>query len=119
MPLTTVEKLIIHSLRQFYLSLNQPLIEKPVKVRTSKIMFIELLLHSGLISKQERAIYKNLETLEHKKLIEYENHMIKFTEPGLKELEKIKKEIQHFNELEKYFQQAEKPKRKLQTVISD
>ena len=85
-------------------------------MRTSKIAFIEHLLHSGNISKQERALYKNLETLENKKLILYENRMIIFTEFGLKELEKISKEIQQFIDLEKYFQQ-EKPKGKLQTMI--
>lgn len=113
---TKTQHLILFALGQFYTSLNQPLVEKPVQVRTSKIAFIEHLLKSKIISKQERALYKNLETLEHKKLILYENKMIMFTEFGLKELEKIGKEIQHFTDLENYFQQ-EKPKGKLQTVM--
>ena len=43
--------------------------------------------------------------------------MIKFTEFGLQELQKVDKEIKHCNDIEKYFQQAEKPHRKLQTMM--
>lgn len=117
MKTVKTQRLILYSLGQFYHSINQPLIEKPVKLRTSKITFIELLLESKIITKQERALYKNLETLEKKKLIEYEHHLIKFTEKGLKELEKINKELKQFSNMEKYFLEA-KSKRKLQTVIN-
>ena len=116
MKLAKPQRLILFALGQFYASLNQPLVEKPVQMRTSKIAFIEHLLQSKIISKKERALYQNMETLENKKLISYENKMIGFTESGLKELEKINTEIQQFVFLEQYFQQ-EKPKRKLQTVI--
>ena len=116
MKLTKSQRLILFALGKFYLSLNQPLVEKPVQVRTSKIAFIEHLLHAKLISKQERALYKNLENLETKRLILYKNKIILFTELGLKELEKINKEVKQFIDLEKYFQQ-ERPKGKLQTVI--
>lgn len=116
MELTKTQRLILFALGEFYASLNQPLVEKPVRVQTSKITFIEHLLQSKIISKKERALYKNLETLENKKLIVYENRIIIFTDLGLKEVEKINKEIQQFIELEKYSEQ-EKPKRKLQTRI--
>ena len=116
MKLTRTQRLILFALGRFYLSLNQPLVEKPVQIRTSKIAFIEHLLRAKRISNQERALYKNLESLENKKLISYQNKMIVFTETGLKELEKISAEIQQFIELEKYFQQ-EKPKGRLQTVM--
>jgi len=116
MKLTKAQRLILYALGHFYTALNQPLVEKPVQVRTSKIAFIEHLLAAKIVSKQERALYKNLETLEQKKLISYENKMIIFTEFGLREVEKINKEIQQFIDLEKYFQQ-EKPKRKIQTMI--
>lgn len=118
MPLTNPEKIILHSLGQFYISLNQSLIEKPVRVRTSKITFIELLLKSNIIGKQERALYKNLEKLEKKRLIKYEHHLIKCTERGLRELEKIQKEIKPFADIEHYFQKGVKSPRKLQTVMN-
>jgi hypothetical protein len=118
MRLTKSKRLILYSLGQFYQSINQPLISKPLKLRTSKIAFIELLLESKLISKQKRALYKNIESLEKKKLIDYEKRMIKFTELGLLELEIIKKETKQFNDVENYFKTSQKPRRKLQTTIN-
>ncbi|MBI4981279.1 hypothetical protein HZC30_07040, partial [Candidatus Woesearchaeota archaeon] len=130
MKLTQVEKLILYSLGQFYQSINQPLVEKPLTLRTSKITFIEWMLHSGIISKQERALYRNLESLEKGRFIKYDTRMIMFTNSGLKELENIKKELekreeklekkekelelkrkelQQFRELEKYFISGDKP----------
>ncbi len=117
MPFTKVQKQILFALGQYYNSLNQPLVEKPLRLSTSKIAFIELLQHSQLVSKQERALYKNLETLEGKKLIDYNKRMIKFTDRGLKELNKITAELKDYSSLEKFFQRGEKPRRKLQTVI--
>lgn len=117
MPLTPPEKLILHSLGQFYISLNQPLIEKPVRVRTSKIAFIELILKSSVISKQARALYRNIEGLEKKRLLKYDNRMIAFTPKGLRELEKVRKEVRPFTDIEQYFQKGVKPSRKLQTVF--
>ena len=116
--ITKTQKLILYSLRQFYQSLNQPLSEKHLRLRTSKIAFIELLLASGIVGKQERALYKNLETLEDKKLIEYEKRMVKFTEKGVKIMDKINKEVKQFIDVKEYFKEVKKPKRKLQTTIS-
>lgn len=117
MPLTPPEKLILHSLGQFYISLNQPLIEKPVRVRTSKIAFIELMLKSSVISKQARALYKNIEGLEKKKLLRYDHRRIAFTPKGLQELDKVQKEIKPFTDIEHYFQQGVHSQRKFQTVM--
>ena len=116
--ITKTQKLILYSLRQFYQSLIQPLSEKHLRLRTSKIAFIELLLASGIVGKQERALYKNLETLEDKKLIEYEKRMVKFTEKGVKIMDKINKEVKQFIDVKEYFKEVKKPKRKLQTTIS-
>tara|TARA_Y100000034_G_C6892543_1_gene410892 strand:+ start:198 stop:554 length:357 start_codon:yes stop_codon:yes gene_type:complete len=116
MKLTKTHRLILYALGQFYQQLNQPLKEKPLQLRTSKIAFITFVLHSGIITKQGRALYKNLENLEEKKLITYDQRMIKFTELGLEILEKIKTEINQFVQIEEHFRR-EKPKSKLQTVI--
>ena len=43
--------------------------------------------------------------------------MIKFTDKGLKEFMKISVEIEQHIQLKNYFKNAEKPKRKLQTVL--
>ena len=115
MKIAKNQRLILYSLSCFYKSINQPLISKPLQLTTSKITFIELLL--GVIGKKERAIYKDLECLEQKKMIEYDQRMIQFTELGLREVEKIDREIGLYVSIEKHFQNAEKPKRKLQTVM--
>jgi hypothetical protein len=117
MELTKTQRLILFSLGQFYRQLNQPLQEKPLKLRTSKIVFITFLRHSKIITAKARALYKNLETLEDKKLIEYDQKMIKFTKLGLEILAKINQEIQQFIEIKEFFKKVEKPKRKLQTTI--
>lgn len=119
MKLTRTQQVILYALGQFYNSLNQPLKEKPVKLKTSKITFIELLEQSQIFRKQQRALYKNLETLERKKLIEYENRMIQFTNAGLKELKKITLNVYQFQTIEKFFQETRKSKRKLQTIIDN
>jgi hypothetical protein len=117
MKLTKTQRLMLYSLGMFYRQLNQPLLESPLTLQTSKVAFIELLLLSQIVTKQRRALYKNLETLQNKNLIAYQNRMIKFTEPGLKILSKINTEIHQFTEVEDYFSSARKPRRKLQTVI--
>ncbi len=117
MKLTRTQRLILYALGHFYQSINQPLVEKPVKLQTSKITFIEHLMNAQIVSKQERALYKNLEMLENKKLIEYENNRIYFTELGIKEVQRINKEVRQCTDVDRYFQGAELPKRKLQTVM--
>ena len=117
MKLNRSQKLILFALGQFYRQLNQPLKEKPIEVHTSKIVFITFLLHSKIVSKHERSVYKNLECLEKKKIILYDNKMITFTPLGLEIFEKIEKEINQFVEIEKFFMTAKGPKRKLQSVI--
>lgn len=117
MKITKTQRLILYSLGQFYRRLNQPLKEKPVKIRTKKITFIEMLIDSNILTKQERALYKNIETLENKKLINYDAKKVRFTEQGLKILDKIDQEIEQFVEIKKYFKEAKRPKRRLQTMI--
>jgi hypothetical protein len=118
MLLSKTERLILYSLGQFYQSLNQPLSEKHLKLRTSKITFIEMLLSSNTVAKQARTIYKNLEKLEDKKLIAYEKRMIKFTPEGIKILDKINTELYQFIDVKDFFKKPNKSKRKLQTTIS-
>ncbi len=116
MKLTKTERQILFALGEFYHQLNQPLTEKPLQLRTSKVVFITFLLHSEIVTKQERALYKNLETLENKRLITYENRMIRFTEEGLDILKKINKEIDEFLVIRKFFIEK-KTKKEFQTVF--
>lgn len=119
MSLSHTHRLILYALGEFYESINQPLIEKPVRVRSSKVMFIQLLLNSGLVIKHERALYKNLETLEKRNLILYDSKMIQFTKEGLDELGKVRKEIEEFSVLKTYPQTTKSLKGKWQTVLPE
>ena len=116
MNLTKTQRLMLYALGQFYVSLSQPLMEKNLRLRTSKITFIELLLSSNSITKQKRAVYRNLEALEKKKLIAYDNHMVRFTDKGLEEFKQVGAEIRQFLLLRKHFRNF-KPKGALQTFI--
>ena len=115
--LTKTHKQMLYALGKFYEALNQPLVEKPMQLRTSKKMFIDILLNSGIFSKKERAIYQNLETLEKKNCLTYENHLVKFTEKGLRELQKIEKEVQQLIVLKTSFLQGKAPAKNLQTIM--
>ena len=117
MRLNKTERLILFSLGEFYGQLNQPLQEKPLKLRTSKVVFISFLLHSEIITTQERALYKNLESLQDKRLISYEGRMIHFTNKGLEILTKINDEITKFVEIKKFFTSKRKLKKEFQTFI--
>ena len=44
--------------------------------------------------------------------------MVKFTEKGVKIMDKINKEVKQFIDVKEYFKEVKKPKRKLQTTIS-
>lgn len=103
MLITKTQRQIIFALGEFYKQLNQPLEEKPVQLQTSKVVFIMFLLHSRIITKQERTLYKSLEMLEKKRLITYEHRMIRFTEKGLIILKKINKEVEEFLQIKYFF----------------
>jgi len=56
-------------------------------------MFIETLLNAGLVGKKERAIYKNLELLERRGYITYQNKELRFTERGYKQFLRVQSRI--------------------------
>ena len=116
MKVTKTQRLILFALGQFYHQLNQPLIAKPIEVRTSKIAFITFLSHSSIVIKQQRALYKNLETLENKELISYGGSMITFTPIGLEILDKINREVEQFVKLQDFFRNSKQSK-EIQTII--
>ncbi len=80
---------MLYSLGQCYQQLNKRFHDAPLEVSISKVGFIEVLLASGLVGKKERAIYKNLETLEKKKLISYEEMELRFTGKGYQMFNKV------------------------------
>ena len=63
----------------------------PLEVSISKSLFIGVVKKAHLAEKKERALYKNMETLEEKKLIKYDNKQLSLTKKGKDLYKKIKK----------------------------
>ena len=117
MKTTKAERLMLYLLEVCYNHLNQPLEKSPVEINISKSTFIEMVLDTPIVIKHQRALYKNLEALEKKGRISYNNKLITFTPLGIKELKKIQAEIKPFIEIKHYFSTIRKPQKKLQTII--
>ena len=117
MSLTKTQQRILYSLGNCYQNLNLPYQDKPLKVLISKIHFIELIKKADFVKKQERALYKNLEILENKKLIEYRDKKIQLTQKGKRVFNKIEKEIKPFIRIREFWEQEIKSDRHLQTYI--
>lgn len=88
MQLSKVQQFMVFVLGLVYGALNKRLEGKPIEITLSKSAFIALVQSAGVVGKKARAIYKNLETLEEKKLIEYRNKSIHLTPKGKKWFEK-------------------------------
>ena len=117
MALTKVQQRILFSLGECHTKLNQPYADKPLKVFVSKIDFIELVKKADFVKKQDRALYKNLELLEKKKLIEYKDKKIKLTQKGKSLFNKIEKEIRPFIEIKEFWNMKVSSGRQIQTYI--
>ena len=79
MSLTKTQQRILYALGHCYRKFERQYRDKPLTVFVSKIGFIDLIKQAEFIQKQERALYKNLEILEKKKLIEYLEKKIRLT----------------------------------------
>ena len=118
MKSTKVQRFILYSLGRWFEEANEG-VNEPLQVSISKVLFIEILLKAGIAKKQERALYRNLEMLEQRKLVAYTNKELTLTKKGEKLFLSIK------NELEPYFSVDRKLKeksptsytRKVQTVF--
>jgi hypothetical protein len=115
--LTHNQQLILYSLGQCSKRLNERFEDKPLEVSVSKVAFIEALDHSGLVVKKARALYKNLETLEKKKLISYKQKQLRFTRRGFRMFTALRQQVVPFV-LHKQFWETELPiNRRLQAVF--
>ena len=84
MRLSKKHKFILYILYQYLKEANKRFKDKPLQMSVSKIHFIHALKKTKIAEKSERALYRNLEVLEKKKLIKYENKFLKPTVKGLK-----------------------------------
>lgn len=118
MSLTKTQKLTLYSLGECYNQLNKRFGDAPLQVFISKIGFIEVMINNGLMEKKERALYKNLETLEKKRLIYYENKNLRFTKRGFIHYNRIKNGIKPFLAVCLFLKDV-KTNRRLQTTLAN
>ncbi|MFT4302968.1 MAG: hypothetical protein ACMXYG_00225 [Candidatus Woesearchaeota archaeon] len=96
MVLTKQEAYLLFALGKCYEIYNKRFNDKPLEVSISKSIFIDILISSKSIDIKSRAIYKNLESLEKKKLIKYSDKELKFTKKGLNEFKTKNKIISEY-----------------------
>jgi hypothetical protein len=96
MKYTKTQRFILFSLGAWFEEANKKIGDKPLKVSISKKSFIELARNSGIAKKQERALYKNLEVLEKKKLLTYETKELKLIKKGETLYKKVREELDPF-----------------------
>ena len=107
-------KLTLYSLGQCYRQLNKRFDNAPLEVAISKSVFIDTLQKA--IDKKERALYKNLELLQKKKLISYTHKELRFTERGYTHFLKIQHDVTPFLRDEQFWS-SHLPENRLQAKL--
>tara|TARA_Y100000310_G_scaffold338217_1_gene427260 strand:- start:1185 stop:1547 length:363 start_codon:yes stop_codon:yes gene_type:complete len=96
MKTTKVQEYILFTLGKWVEEANKKIKQKNLAVSISKTTFISLVKKAEFAKKQARALYKNLELLEKKKLISYVHKELKLTTRGRKLYEEINKRLDPF-----------------------
>ena len=119
MSLTKVQRFILFSLGKWFEEANARIKDKQWGVAISKFHFIGLVLKAGFAKKQRRALYKNLESLEKKRLVSYENKELFLTLKGERAFAEIKKSIDPYIDVVKKLQEKSPTSytKKVQTVF--
>jgi predicted methyltransferase len=118
MKLNIKERLMLYALGRYYDISARVLPNEALAIHLPKSVFIDFVRRVELFDKGERAIYKNLEYLEDRKLVSYENRNLSLTERGQKVYDKVKAEIKPYFEMNKIIvNDRVKESKKLQTVF--
>ena len=96
MNITSVERFILFTLGEFYSQTNKKFSDKPLRLAMTKAGFIQIARKMNLAPKKERALYKNFENLETKKLISYNEKNLALTPKGEKTFKQISGQITPF-----------------------
>jgi len=119
MNTTRVQHFILYTLGKWFEEANRKIDDRLMRVSISKPVFIELVKSAGFTQKQERALYKNLEILEEKKLVEYKNKELVLTKKGNALYADINKRIAPFFNVSRKLRETDpiSYSRKVQTVF--
>lgn len=96
MGLSKPQAFVLFALGRCYEECDRRFADKPLVVKMSKKSFIELARAAGMVSKGERAMYKNLEDLEGKKLISYGSKSLKLTDRGERRFQELLSKIEPY-----------------------
>ncbi len=96
MWLSNAKKEMLFILGQFFKKTDNRFSNFPLDVSVSKAEFIDVILSMKIVSKTERAIYRNLEVLQKDKLIFYNSRDLQMTLKGFAEYEKLRLEVEKF-----------------------
>ena len=117
---TSVQKFILFTLGSWYLEANRRFTNTPVEIVVSKAAFIGVVIRAHFAQKHARALYKNLEDLEKKKLISYHNKSLVLTKKGQRTFEAIYRELRPYVNVIYALKQKDPLSyaRKMQTVLA-
>ncbi len=99
MGLTPQTKEMLFILGQFFRETGRRFSSAPLTLSVLKAEFIDIVKASGAVSKQERAIYRNLGSLQKSKHISYKDKSLKLTKKGRSEYIKLAAELERYNYL--------------------
>ncbi|MDA1197244.1 MAG: hypothetical protein O2779_04755 [Nanoarchaeota archaeon] len=119
MAATRVQEFILFTLGKWFEEANKKIVGKPLEVSISKTIFIGLVKKAEFARKQSRALYKNLEILEKKKLISYANKELMLTARGRKLYATIDSRVSPYVDVVSRLRErdASKYTKKVQTVF--
>lgn len=117
--ITKEQKYILYSIGQLYKEANQKLEGKDLQLAIDKVTFIEFAMKAKIAGKKERALYKNMEELEKRKLVNYANKELYLTKKGEKIFLKLESEILPYFKLTKLMKEQNPLKytKKAQTIF--
>ncbi|MCX6708364.1 MAG: hypothetical protein NTW67_01795 [Candidatus Woesearchaeota archaeon] len=96
MGLSKPQAFVLFALGRCYEECDRRFADKPLVVNMNKKAFIELARAANMVSKGERAMYKNLEDLEQKRLISYESKSLKLTDRGESRFQEILSKVEPY-----------------------
>jgi DNA-binding PadR family transcriptional regulator len=112
------EKLTLFAIGMFLNEAGRRFSQSPLKFSLTKAELIDDIISLGAVYKKERAIYRDLESLEKKGLIMYKGKDVKLTKKGVREFNNISQEHKIMTSAkEKILNRPIKFKRKIQAKL--
>ena len=114
----SAKKEMLFVLGQFFNKTNRRFSKLYLDVSVSKAEFIDVIKGMNAASKTERALYRNLETLQKEKYLVYNDRKLQMTKKGFAEYDKTCSELERLKMLSYTIEKEKiKFKRKTQTRL--